>query len=41
MEMNDIPLGIIIFMPIMILALECSAYGLKIWWEWFIGNNEE
>jgi hypothetical protein len=41
MEMKDIPLSIIIFMPIAILVLECSVYGLKVWWEWFIGNNEE
>lgn len=41
MEMKDIPLGIIIFMPIVILLLECSVYGLKISWEWFIRNNEE
>lgn len=41
MEITDFPLGIIIFMPLAILFLECIVHGLKVWWEWFVANNEE
>ena len=41
MEMKDIPLFMIIIMPLAIVALELFVYVLSEVWKWFIGNNEE
>lgn len=40
-EMKDIPLFIIIMMPLAIVAMELFVYGLSEAWKWFIKNNEE
>lgn len=39
--MKDIPLFMIIMMPLAIVALELFVYVLSKAWKWFIGNNEE
>ena len=41
MEMKDIPLFIVIIMPLAIVTLELFVYGLGEAWKWFINNNEE
>lgn len=41
MEMKDIPLFMIIIMPLAIVGLELFVYCLAEAWKWFIGNNEE
>lgn len=41
MEMKDIPLFMIILMPLAIMGLELLVYGLSEGWKWFIGNNEK
>ena len=39
MDIADIPMGIIIAMPIVILCIELLIHGLGIWWEWFINDG--
>ena len=40
MEMIDIPMSIIIFMPLAIVFVELLVYGISVFWKWFIGNGE-
>lgn len=39
--MRDIPLFIVIVMPLAILGIELTVYLLAETWKWFIGNNEK
>lgn len=40
MEVKSIPLEIVFLLPIGILMLEGSLYGLIELWKWFIQSNE-
>lgn len=41
MEMKDIPLFMIVMIPLAIVTVELFVYGLSEAWKWFIGKYEE
>lgn len=41
MEIRDVPLFIIIIMPVAIIFLELFIHGVACTWKWFIRNNNE
>lgn len=41
MNEKEIPIAIIIFLPIIILLLEVSVHGLSILWDWFISKDNQ